>query len=340
MRILHAPLEIAGQVGLSAYGLREIGRDAQAAFPAHAFDYAIAADLPLGGGSRGTAALRRALTFTAVAARYDVFHFHYGRSFLPANLDARLLRRAGRTVVVEFWGSDVRLPSIETERNPYYVNSYAENDRENRARLQRWAEITDGHVLIPDNYFDVFLAPYFTSVEVVRQRVDTQRFTAVFPDPEARTPLVVHAPSQKAFKGTRHVQEAVRRLQARGLRFEYQEVHNLSQREAFGVYARADLIVDQLCAGSHGVFAVEAMSLGKPTLCYILPEVRDTYPADLPLIDANPDTLERVLEEWIQRPEDRYDLGVRSRHYAVREHDCRVVARRLAAAYDRLAAST
>ena len=40
--------------------------------------------------------------------------------------------------------------------------------------------------------------------------------------------------------------------------------------------AKADVIVDQLRCGSHGVFAVEAMATGKPVLCYIRDELVET----------------------------------------------------------------
>jgi glycosyltransferase involved in cell wall biosynthesis len=118
--------------------------------------------------------------------------------------------------------------------------------------------------------------------------------------------------------------------------FEYAEVTGVTQREALEVYARADLVVDQLCVGSHGVFAVEAMSLAKPVLCHVASSLRDRFPDDLPLIQADPDTVTEVLADWLARPADRREQGLRSRAYAEREHDVRAVGPRLAAAYGRL----
>jgi glycosyltransferase involved in cell wall biosynthesis len=94
--------------------------------------------------------------------------------------------------------------------------------------------------------------------------------------------------------------------------------------------------VDQLRIGSHGQFAVEAMSLAKPVVCYIQPELVPLYPSDLPLINANPDTLYAVLEYWLQRPRERHELGLASRAYAECWHDARVVAARLLSAYQQL----
>lgn len=340
MRVLHAPVEIAGQLGLSALGLRELGHVAHTCFPPHRFGYDLPPDLrPRQAGGR-LASLARLVDVLGIAQRYDVVHFHFASSFLREGfryLDALLLRRLGRRVVVEFWGSDVRLPSVEARRNRHYVNSYAEDDAVNRRRMRRWARVTGGEAVVADHSFHAFVGPYFPHVRVVRQRVDTRRLAPAPPDAGARRPLVVHAPSQLAFKGTAHLRRAVAALRERGLAFEYREIAGLSHRDALAVYRDADLIVDQLCAGSHGVFAVEAMALAKPVVCHILPELLPTYPAGFPIVDATPETIEGVLADLLGRPAERRRIGQASREYAERVHDCRVVARRLLDVYRRAA---
>jgi glycosyltransferase involved in cell wall biosynthesis len=339
MKILHGTVEIAGQAALSAHGLRETGYEAACFFTPHPFGYTLAPDFAPRGSHRVLRQLSRAWSFGRFAREYDVFHFHYGRTFLPEALkylDAKVLKRAGRRVIVEFWGSDVRLPSVEMSRNPHYVNSYKEEDETNQARMREWAKVTDGNVIVSDHAFDAFLQPFFPHIHVVGQRIDTVQVQPVYPRRDAKVPVVVHAPSQREGKGTKFVRSAVERLKSRGLNFEYVEVHGRTQREAVEIYKRADLIVDQLCFGSHGVFAVEAMTLGKPVICYTLPELVPTYPDGFPLINANPDTFESVLEDWLHRPQDRHHLGVQSREYAERVHDCRVVASRLIDVYGQL----
>lgn len=83
------------------------------------------------------------------------------------------------------------------------------------------------------------------------------------------TPIVIHAPSHRGAKGTAHILEAVDRLKAEGVAFEFVLVEKLSNTEARKLYERADLVVDQLLAGWYGGFAVEAMALGKPVICYL-----------------------------------------------------------------------
>jgi hypothetical protein len=71
-------------------------------------------------------------------------------------------------------------------------------------------------------------------------------------------------------------------------------------------------------------------------VCYLLPELEAKYPADLPIINANPDTLTQVLTEWVERPGERHQRGLASRAYAERVHDHHVVARRLLEVYETL----
>lgn len=336
MRVLHGVVEVAGQAALSAHGLREVGVEARAWFEPHPFGYGLPPDFAPRLRGRAARAAERALRLPGLLRRFDTFHFHAAASFLPGNRDVPLMRRLGRRACVEFWGSEARLPRVEHARNPFYVNAYHEDDAANRRRLERWSALTGGVAVMSDHSLDAHLLPFFPTIHVVGQRVDTRALVPWYPAPDTRRPVLVHAPSNLEAKGTRFVREAVERLRRRGLAFEYVEVHGRSQAEALDEYRRADLVVDQLCAGTYGVFAVEAMSLGKPVVCYILPELEPTYPRGFPIINANPLTVEAVLEEWLQRPEERHARGVQSRAYAERVHDCREVARRLVRAYERL----
>lgn len=333
-RVLHAPIDIANQPARSAYGLRELGVPANCFAALHPLRYERAPDI---------VPPTRRLPFLRTAARavrdHDVLHFHYGQSLVRERLgavDARLARRLGRRVVIEFHGSDIRMPSVERRRNPHYVQLEAEDEEVATMRMRRWSAITQGHVVQCDHSLDHFLEPWFPHIHVVGHRVETRRFEPVYPDAAAKVPVIVHSPSALAGKGTPIVRAAMAALQAEGVPHEYVEVHGVAHEEAQALYRRADLVIDQLCSGSHGVFAVEAMTLGKPVVCYILPELLDRFPADLPLIVADPETLTEVLADWLARPADRAKRGRASRAYAEREHDVRVVAQRLLDVYEQL----
>lgn len=331
MRVLHAPCEVAGQASVSVLGLRQIGVSADLLAPVHPFEYENAPDYIVPRSRIG------ALHNVARAIHgHDVFHYHYGEGMLPRCLDARLLSEARRKVIVEFHGSDVRVPSIERRRNPHYVQIEGEDDHVAIRRMQRWANLSRGHAVYSDPSLRLFLEPHFRYLRNVPLRIDLALYQPCPPSPHARRTTIVHAPSSQAGKGTRFVREAVQKLESEGIPVEYVELHGLGHREARQAYARADLVVDQLCSGAHGVASVEGMALAKPVLCYLLAEAATAYPEDLPIINVSPATIFDVLVDWCERPGDRHELGLASREYAERVHDARAVAEGLVEIYREL----
>jgi hypothetical protein len=331
LRVLHAPEEIAGQMMLSVLGQRELGAHATGLARIHPFHYEPVPDIV---PSRGRLGYLRAVT--RAVSEHDLIHFYFGHSFLRHELDAPWLGRLGKRVAIEFLGSDVRMPSVEAERNPHYVRIEMEDDARATRLMRRWSNVTRGHAIVCDHSLDAFLAPHFPHIHVVGQRVDMHALTPAPPDPQAERMRVVHSPTHLAAKGTEFVRRATAELAAAGAPIDYVEVTGLSHPQALEVYRSADLVVDQLCAGSHGVFAAEAMSLAKPVVCYLLPELEQTYPDGLPIINANPNTLKQVLADWVERPRERHERGLASRSYAERVHDHRMVARRLLDVYETL----
>lgn len=334
MRVLHLPTEIAGQLGITAQAQKALGYEAFGMSSRHPFRYSYPIDISLPNRDRRwLKAVDRVGAFFQIAEAFDVYHYYFAATLLPWMIDARYEKWRGKRIVTEFLGSDVRLPEVEAKRNPYYVNSYHESESRNRKRMQAWAELTEGEVLFPDHTFNIFFEPYFDKIHVVGQRVDCSQYAPCYPASETKRVCVMHAPSQQAFKGTVHVERAVENLKRKGLEFDYVKVSGVSHAEAVELYKTADLIVDQLCGGAHGVFACEAMALGKPVICYILPELVSGFPEGFPIINANPDTIESVLEEWIQSPARLYEVGQQSRVYAERVHDVRKIANDLIRIY-------
>lgn len=336
MRVLHGPVEVSGQVVTLAAAQRELGDRADAWCPPHPFGY------PRLSGRRprfsGRLAHRAELLamLTQVPFRYDVVHLHGGQSFLQPRFrqrDAAVLRRCGVRVLQQFVGSDARLPSLESSRNPFYLNSFDEDDTQAHSRMARWAELSDGHCAVQDHALDLELAQHFDHVHVIPLCLDLRAWTPSYPDPDTPVPLVVHAPSNSRGKGSDALRAAVDTLQAEGLRFAYRELAGRSHAEVMAQLAEADLVVDQLRLGSFGAAALEGWALGKPVVCHVLPELWDTYPVGLPLVAADPSTVTSVLRDWLTDGTMRHRRGRESRRYAEAHHDSRLVARHAAQAY-------
>ena len=114
-------------------------------------------------------------------------------------------------------------------------------------------------------------------------------------------------------------------------------MEGLDHREAFERYRRADVIVDQLNAGWYGVFAIEAMALGKPVVAFLHDEAsrrtEEAFGIEVPIVNATKQTLVAALRPLVESPEERRRVGAASRAYVEQVHDVDRVADRLLALY-------
>jgi glycosyltransferase involved in cell wall biosynthesis len=97
------------------------------------------------------------------------------------------------------------------------------------------------------------------------------------------------------------------------------------------------VIVDQLNAGWYGVFAIEAMALGKPVVTFLHDEAvrrtEEAFGVEVPIVSATRETLASALGPLVASPEERQRLGRASRAYAEEVHDLERMTDRLVALY-------
>jgi glycosyltransferase involved in cell wall biosynthesis len=147
------------------------------------------------------------------------------------------------------------------------------------------------------------------------------RADAVAPLGERRGPVrIVHAPNHRHIKGTEALVVAVQQLRAQGLDCELVLLENTPPAEARAVYESADIIADQFGIGSFGLFALEGLALGKPVLAYLDQEHLGDPAFNLPIVNANPANLARVLAPLARSHELRRRLGEAGREGVERFH--------------------
>ena len=83
--------------------------------------------------------------------------------------------------------------------------------------------------------------------------------------------------------------------------------------------------------------------MGKPAVCFLRPEWLESmrreipeYVDELPVVSATSRTVHAVLEDLIEHPEKRRQIGRRSREFAVKWHSAEAGARRLEQIYSGL----
>ena len=172
---------------------------------------------------------------------------------------------------------------------------------------------------------------WIPDAHVVPPGLDLREYTPTAPEERAR-PIVLHAPSSRRRKGTELVIEA-----CEGLDVELDVIEGLPHPEARRHYERADIVVDQLNAGWYGIFAIEALALGKPVLSYLHPEaVQETERAlsvEVPVVGVTKESLRERIAELAADPDERRRIGAASRAYVERVHDADRGADRLLEIY-------
>jgi len=95
-----------------------------------------------------------------------------------------------------------------------------------------------------------------------------------------------------------------------------------------------------LNAGWYGLFAIEAMALGKPVLTFLHDEAvrrtEEAFGVPVPIVRATKETLVEDLRPLVESADERRRIGGASRAYVERVHDADGVADRLLDIYARL----
>ena len=327
-RILHAPTDVAAH----AYGLsraeRRLGFESDVAlFSPGPYGYRYDIDMHAGVDQPVWRRLARRARFLRRAAReYDVFHFNFGQTILTIRQLGHVvdelgwLKRRGKTILVSYLGSDVR-PSANC---PCTKASCRAADRYRSAAARRFATHADRVFYVnpdlrrwlPTGRF----MPYAS--------IDPRELTAA-PVAEREDLVVVHAPTDREIKGTRHVVEAVELLQQQGVRVRLDLVEGVTQAEVQKRTAEADVVVDQLLVGWYGTFAVEAMALGRPVLAHIVEDepADNPFGSSLPIVRTTPATLAEDLGGLLADVSRRRELGRAGRAFVEEHHDPLEIAR-------------
>jgi glycosyltransferase involved in cell wall biosynthesis len=237
--------------------------------------------------------------------------------------DVAMLDSAGIAHGMIFHGSEVRDPA--RHRAKYEFSPFADRTDELTVRLQAANDLLREHlvgyggrlyVTTPD------LLEYVEGSEWLPVVVDPDRFASTEPVLERDVPVVLHAPSASALKGSVFVDPVLIELDARGV-IRYERVQGVPHNELVAKVKSADIVVDQLLLGSYGVFACEAMAAGRVTVGHVADHIRDLLPTELPIVEATPDDLTEVIERLIVEREEARKLADAGPRYIRELHDGR-----------------
>jgi glycosyltransferase involved in cell wall biosynthesis len=151
---------------------------------------------------------------------------------------------------------------------------------------------------------------------------------------------IVHASNHRIFKGTDYLIRAVEELKADGVNIELVLVEKMANHEALKVYRKADIIFDQCIMGNYGYFALEAMALGKPVLCFLRDPAKYILNSEeCPIINTHLSTLKEDIARLTSNREYLHNTGKKGRFYVEKYFSLEAFAARLKDAYERIGIS-
>jgi len=270
---------------------------------------------------------------------YDIFHFNTGATILDHFIwglnyfDLPLIKKAGKKIVVTYQGSDARQKDYFIKHFGWgpYNRPYTWRDKlgdiNKRMRIEKMAKYADHifcynpdlmHILPKKTEF----MPYpSVDIHAIKPNLIQKRNRI----------MILHAPSKRAVKGTDIIISAIKRL-AKKYPLELILIENMPHDKALEYYKKADIAVDQLEIGWYGGFAVETMAMGIPTICFLRnDDLRQfvSFKKEIPIVNANKDSLERVLQNLIQDSVLRKKIGNKSRKFVEKYHDPISIAQKM-----------
>ena len=367
--ILHCPYNWAGNPGNLARAERKIGLQSWSVdFGKNT--YTFQSDELIGNEKFLVREYKRWILLLKILFRFDVVHFNAGSTLMPdwsieekytypiykkihsfyirlfILKDLFLLKIFKKGIVVTFQGDDARQGdyckryfriTFANEVSAHYYSPSQETFKKLKIKMfEKYANKI--YALNPDLLYILPKRAHFLPYTHVNMDEWQPSYS---PSIKGRAITIVHAPTDRIIKGTKYIIEAIEKLKKEGYPIQFVLVENMANESAKEIYKKADILIDQLLAGWYGGLAVELMALGKPVIAYIREEDLKFIPTkmkdELPVINATPDTIYRVLKKYITVDKNKLvSIGKKSRQFVERWHDPIRIAKRLKRDYEKI----
>ena len=267
--------------------------------------------------------------------RFRCLYFYFnggplGFSKFLWRLEPYLFKLSGVRTVVMPYGSDVqdmsRSPNLafkDAVRKDYRGHRHRRRGIEKRIDL--WTRHAD-HVMGGCEWVDYMF--HWDTLMLAHFSIDTQSWQAEPAEStNTKTLKVLHAPNHRAIKGTRYFVDAVEELKEEGYDVDLVLLEGVSNDVIKKAMEQADIVADQLIIGWYAMFALEAMSLEKPVLCFLREDLINLYilaglikENEIPIVQCTPFTVKEKLRELAQHREMLQSIGRKSREFVLKHH--------------------
>ena len=262
-------------------------------------------------------------------------HFHGGPLWTTRILDRfepHFYRMAKIRVVVMPYGSDVQV--LTRSKNLYFKHTVSidyPNFRKYRRRVSncvdRWTRHADW-VISGCEWVDYMY--HWDTLMLAHFSIDLDRWSSTKQTPEVGRGdrlRILHAPNHVAIKGTKALVDAVETLKKEGLNIELVLMRGVPNSEIQKAIESVDLVADQFVIGWYAMFAMEAMAMKKPVLCYLREDLIDLYVKaglvrreEIPIINTNLLEIKEKIRWVYSHREELIKIGERGREFVKNHH--------------------
>jgi glycosyltransferase involved in cell wall biosynthesis len=269
LKIFHGLVNYGTQAGMLAKGLRDAGHIALSVSDFDPFKRQIDIEL-LHGGNFAQKVFKHSLNLTRKVYwffSFNIFHFYYGTTLLPNQIDLPFYKLFNKKVVFHYLGNDIQGYKGSVEKYKWTNMRGFIGDRDPDEYDKRITK----RFLYETNYADkqIVCAPYLSEFVqksiVLPLAINTQSFKYT-KHPQNDIPILMHAPTHRAFKGTNYIIEAIENLKREGYKFIFQTIEIATHQDLKELYIKCDVFIDQIMGGWYGTASIEAMALGRPVI--------------------------------------------------------------------------
>ena len=341
LKVFHGLVNYGTQAGILAKGLREHGIDAISVAVGDKYQRMIDVELKEGGNffqkwkNRFVNWSKGGYYFF----KYNTFHFYYGTSLFPKQLDLPLYKLFGKKVLMHYLGNEIQgykvsvekykwtnMPGFMGDKDPVLY------DKQNEKRFAFESKYICLKFVCAPCYSEFVPG---SSVLPLAIDIDSYSFTQ---HPKNEVLEIMHAPTNRGFKGTDYILAAIEKLISEGYPIKLNLVENMTHDMIKEEYKKCDIFIDQIMGGWYGTASIEAMALGRPVICAIRQSYFEyiDFGSEIPIIPADPDSIYDSILFLINNREKLPEIGKASRKFIENIHDSTKIVERLIEVYEKM----
>ena len=241
-------------------------------------------------------------------------------------------------IVVMPYGSDVQI--LTRCKNLYFRHAvgcdypkFWKDHAHNPKNIERWTRHANWVISGADwveymHHWDTLMLGHFS--------IDMERWAPVKEKEHEKSAKlrIMHAPNHTKIKGTDALIAAIELLKREGLDIELILLQGVPNAEIRRAMENADLVADQFVIGWYAMFAIEAMAMEKPVLCYLREDLIDLYVKaglvaedEIPLINTELRDIASKIRWAYGNREELNAIGKKGRKFVQKHHSTEHVGR-------------